>query len=221
MPAGILSILNNRDEEIAELFESWYLTEHLPERLGIPGFLAARRYEAVHASRRFLTYYDVESAAVLTSAAYLARVAAPSALTRQVMAHFRYMTRTVCTLAYRAGNACGGYAAVAYVEQPAMVDMNLLLSEARHFANDASAIGVQAWHAALDPAHGATTEAKLRPGGDRRIEAALIVDAMREADAVWLEERVAGALRRSVKGEIPKLESGVYKLLGVWEARKP
>ena len=38
---GILLIWNDRDDEIVELYESWYVREHVPERLGVPGFLAA------------------------------------------------------------------------------------------------------------------------------------------------------------------------------------
>ena len=58
---GILAIWNDREESIADVYERWYLSEHLPERLGVPGFVAARRYEASKGSPRFLTFYDVES----------------------------------------------------------------------------------------------------------------------------------------------------------------
>ena len=99
------------------------MSEHLPERLGLPGFVAARRYEAETGSPRFFTSYDVESVEVLSSADYLARLAAPSPLTREVMANFRNMTRTVCIPVYRSrGLALGGSVVAAYVEQPARVD---------------------------------------------------------------------------------------------------
>jgi hypothetical protein len=61
-----------------------------------PGFVAVRRYEAETGSPRFFTSYDVESVEVPSSADYHARLAAPSPLTREVMANFRNMTRTVC-----------------------------------------------------------------------------------------------------------------------------
>lgn len=50
---GVLAIWNDRDDEIAELYESWYVTEHVPERLDVAGFRGARRYEAASGSPRF------------------------------------------------------------------------------------------------------------------------------------------------------------------------
>ena len=51
-------------------FNRWYNEEHLAERLAVPGFLSAARYEAVKGSPKHLAYYELESAAVLDSDAY-------------------------------------------------------------------------------------------------------------------------------------------------------
>jgi hypothetical protein len=51
-------------------FDRWYNEEHLAERLAIPGFLGGARYEAVKGSPKHLACYELESAAVLESAAY-------------------------------------------------------------------------------------------------------------------------------------------------------
>jgi len=221
---GILAIWNDRDESIADLYERWYLSEHVPERLAVPGFLAARRYEAVKGAPRFFTRYDVESVDVLSSADYLAKLASPSPLTRQVMASFRNMMRTACVVAYRSqGSAFGGCVVAAFVEQPARVDQVALIERARQCERDARVLGVQVWQAAPDPVQAATNEARLRPGGDRRIEAALVVDVMREEDGRSLDVPICAALRQSVTSEtgaggVP-IHSNVYHLLGRWHAR--
>ena len=102
---------------------------------------------------------------------YLAKLAAPSPLTRHVMANFRNMTRTVCLPAYRSqGSALGGCVVAAYIEQPARIDEGGLLEAAARHERDSRVLGVQVWRAAPDPAHAVTREAKLRPGGDRRIK---------------------------------------------------
>jgi hypothetical protein len=225
---GILAIWNDRDDAIAQLYEDWYLTEHLPERLGVPGFAAARRYEATRGTPRFFTWYDVESPQVLSSADYLARLASPSPLTRQIMAHFRNMTRTVCSLEHRTrSSALGGCVVAAYIEQPAEVDDRGLLEAAAACERDPRVLGAQLWRAVPDPAHAATSEAKLRPGGDRRIEAALVVEVMREHDGVELEKRICAALRKCAKADVSGESGrdravvccGVYRLLGAWQAR--
>ena len=51
-------------------FNRWYDEEHIPERLGIPGFLWAKRFVAIKAEPKYLALYDVESPAVLQSDAY-------------------------------------------------------------------------------------------------------------------------------------------------------
>jgi hypothetical protein len=159
---------------------------------------------------------------VLTSPEYLARLASPSPLTREVMAGFRNMRRTVCALAYRSPRAAlGGCAVAAYAEQPAAVDERGLLEEAAALERDPRVLGVQVWRAVTDPAHVTSSEAKLRPGGDRRIEAALVVDVMREQDGAALQETVLSAVRQGTSmagSEDAQMHAGTYRLLGVWHA---
>ena len=51
-------------------FNRWYNEEHLAERMSVPGFLSAARYEAVKGGPKHLAYYELESPAVLETAAY-------------------------------------------------------------------------------------------------------------------------------------------------------
>lgn len=217
--SGVLAIWNDRDDAIAELYERWYLTEHLPERLGVPGFVAARRHEASEGSPRFFTHYEVASVDVLSSPEYLARLAAPSPLTRQVMAQFRNMVRTVCAVLHCSPNAAlGGCAAVAFVEQPATVRDDQLTACALDAERDPRALRVQAWRAVHDPTHAGTRESQLRPGTDRRIEAALVIDVLREADGWALKDGLTGALHASLAGEATQpVRFNVYRLLGHWQ----
>ncbi len=215
---GILAVWNDLDHAIAEVYERWLVSEHIPERLAVPGFLEARRYEAANGTPRFFTPYWVASPQVLTSPEYLERLASPSPLTREVMAGFRNMRRTVCTLGYRSPRASlGGCAVAAFVEQPATIDEASLLEGAAVLERDPRVLGVQVWRAVPDAA--ASSEAKLRPGGDRRIEAALVVDTMRERDGTALEETVRSAVRQSTRKAGPEeaaIHAATYQLLGVW-----
>jgi len=43
--------------ELEQEFHAWYNLEHVPERLGIPGFLDGRRYAALEVGPRCLTAY--------------------------------------------------------------------------------------------------------------------------------------------------------------------
>lgn len=217
---GILAIWHDLDDAIVETYERWLVSEHIPERLAVAGFLEARRYEAVKGTPRFFIPYRVASPQVLSSPEYLARLASPTPLTREVMAGFRNMQRTVCALAYRSPRAALGACAVAaYAEQPAAIDEAGLLDRAAVLQRDPRVLGVQVWRAVTDAV--TSSEAKLRPGGDRRIEAALIVDVQRERDGAELQEAVRSAVRQSTRQagaeEIP-VHSATYQLLGVWRA---
>jgi hypothetical protein len=64
-------------------FNRWYNEEHLAERLAIPGFLAAARYEAVKGGPKHLAYYELESADVLQTEAYRKVSANPTAWTQK------------------------------------------------------------------------------------------------------------------------------------------
>ena len=64
-------------------FNRWYNEEHLAERLSVPGFLSAARYEAVKGGPKHLAVYELESAAVLDSPAYKKVQANPTEWTKR------------------------------------------------------------------------------------------------------------------------------------------
>ena len=51
-------------------FNRWYNEEHLAELLSVPGILNAARYEAVRSGPKHLACYELESPAVVDSAAF-------------------------------------------------------------------------------------------------------------------------------------------------------
>ena len=94
MPArsGLLAVWNDIAAEDEAEFNAWYVEEHIPERLGIPGILNARRYRDAASPLAYAAIYDTESLATLTSPAYLERLARtlgaphPARLFRLIMA---------------------------------------------------------------------------------------------------------------------------------------
>jgi hypothetical protein len=69
MKRGLLLTLTEPPAAMEEEFNAWYDEEHLPERLAIPGFRSARRWVF---ERTYLATYELDSAKVLQSPAYLA-----------------------------------------------------------------------------------------------------------------------------------------------------
>ncbi|WP_428534326.1 hypothetical protein [Rhodopila sp.] len=66
-------------------FHDWYDREHIPERMGVPGFLNAERWIDEQTPTIHVATYDLESPAVLSSPAYRAVAGAnQSVWTRRV-----------------------------------------------------------------------------------------------------------------------------------------
>jgi hypothetical protein len=74
---GILLVMTQVSSDIEDEFNAWYDTEHVQERLAVPGFETASRYVSESAWPRYLALYDVERTDVFQSEAY-ARVSGPN-----------------------------------------------------------------------------------------------------------------------------------------------
>ena len=69
-PSGLLHVEFDYPLDGLEELHDWYNTEHIPERLSIPGFVTGRRYTAVEGAPRWLALYELDSPAVLETPEY-------------------------------------------------------------------------------------------------------------------------------------------------------
>jgi hypothetical protein len=107
---GAIIIWNGITDEARAQFYDWHNHEHMPERLGIPGFLRGSRYGATSPATQpyFLTIYELADKGIATSAPYLARLNAPSDWSRSTMLHFRHMIRALTEIERSEGAGPGG-----------------------------------------------------------------------------------------------------------------
>jgi hypothetical protein len=69
---GFLLVFMNPPPAFEEEFNAWYDSEHIPERLAVPGFLTGLRYVNIASGApRFMAMYDLENLAVLDTPHYL------------------------------------------------------------------------------------------------------------------------------------------------------
>ena len=199
---GILAIWNDVNPGRDADFDRWFQSEHLVERLGVPGFLFGRRHEAISGTNRYFNFYVVEGPEVLTSKAYLERLDNPTPMTRMIMSEvFINMNRTICRRVVRRGDFCGSYAVtVRFNEAP---DEMALTARMDALVKDHAVAAAELWTAA-DVGGPVSMEEKLR-GGDRKIKACLMVDTLRQAPA----EALGAALAK----DFPQAEVGVYRVL--------
>ena len=178
---GILAVWNDCAPDLREDYEAWYLAEHLIERLSVPGFHWGRRYRALDGGPEYFTYYQTDSAAVLVSDAYRARLDAPTPETRRIMTTaFWNMSRTVCRRT-ASGGCIRGAAVVTVTGWPGT-----------RFAADVvegcpPTLWRESWEGA-DDVDAVSEEERLR-GGDTRIGACLLIDCTDDDMARAVAER--------------------------------
>jgi len=124
-------------------------------------------------------------------------------MTRTVMSEiFKDMIRTVCHRTFRLGAVRGtGVVAARFGERP---DEAALKAAIETLMRDRAVACGEIWQAADPREFPVSMEERLR-GGDRKIEACLIVETLRVPDA----EKIAAALAR----EFQRAEIGTYRLL--------
>jgi hypothetical protein len=97
---GFLLVMMQCPPTLEDEFNAWYDTEHLPERLAVPGVETALRFVCLDGNPRYLAMYDLDRHEVLETPAYL-KVAydQSSPWTKRVTSRVR-VTRTSGTQIY-------------------------------------------------------------------------------------------------------------------------
>ncbi len=215
---GVLAIWHTISPEGETDYWRWHDREHIPERVGVPGFLRGRRYRSLERSLDYLDFYEVESPETLRSAPYLARLNDPTPWTRRMVPHFRDTLRVGYRVARSAGRGQGGVlltlrlpgAESASGPPPALAPSGLAAIE-----DVTGVVAVHVLDATPEVTSIATEEKRLRGPGDRDRSPidpwCLLVEA---DDASVLGELRAGLLAPdSLRRAEPKLSaSEAYQL---------
>ena len=201
--SGVLAVWNDCATGSEETYEKWYQTEHLPERLGVPGFKRGRRYQALEGSPEYFTWYEVESPSVLRSAEYINCLSNPTPWTKQIMSGvFLNASRTVCKRHIIAGELFGSFAMTIRLEADAS---DQEIQETVKAAYDPARVArIEKWSADEKPGDEAKAEEQIR-GPDEKIKICFILETIREEDARIFATEL---LKQSIRAEI-----GIYKLL--------
>lgn len=115
---GAVAIWHDIAPEGRAEFYAWHGEEHMPERVGIPGFLRGRRYVAIDADLEFFNLYEAQTVEVLKGQDYSARVNAPTPWTFSAVKHFRSVARAICRVSHTSGPAQGGLIATLRYDVP-------------------------------------------------------------------------------------------------------
>jgi hypothetical protein len=101
---GLLAVWTDVAPEAEAEFNEWYHSEHIPERLAVPGVLAAQRYQAVEGQPKYIALYELADVKVLESDAYLKLGKNQTPWSEKMLPHFRNAQRGVFQLISSFGN---------------------------------------------------------------------------------------------------------------------
>ena len=91
----VMVVMMDVDPEHEDEFHRWYNDEHLPERLGIPGYVSARRFvlEEGEAVLKYLCIWEMEDGSPLQSEEYAAQQRRPSEARDRALGHVKRRAR--------------------------------------------------------------------------------------------------------------------------------
>ncbi|MBN9455472.1 MAG: hypothetical protein J0I54_02475 [Bosea sp.] len=213
---GAVAIWHDIAPEGRGEFYAWHGREHMPERVGIPGFLRGRRYVAIEADLEFFNLYEALSVETLKGQDYTARVNAPTPWTLSAVRHFRSVARSICRVAHSAGPAQGGLMATLRYDVPQggeTVHREALLRRFIPDLLDKPGVAGVHWLVADDEASGvATAEQKARGVANAVPRRVLLLEGWGdEADFVALaKQALSSAALDAVGGEGP-YSLGLYR----------
>jgi len=212
---GVVAIWHGiRPEGRAEFYE-WHNREHMPERVGIPGFLRGRRYIAREGSPEFFTLYETATPEVLSGADYLARLNAPTEWTRRATLHFTDASRSLCRVVLSLGPGAGGWLMTwRYdVAQAREDEQRTRLEPVLH--EIAQAPGIVGAHLCIADAKASAIETEEKKGRPKNAVPGWVVMAEggAEPDALHAAcRRLAAPAFFTEAGALPGVQRGLYQL---------
>ncbi|MES2944984.1 MAG: hypothetical protein V4772_19125 [Pseudomonadota bacterium] len=128
-PTAFLALWNSiSSPALQPEYESWHTFEHVPERVGLPGFVEARRYRSHRSVARpeaksppdYFTCYWLTDIKALNSPEYTDVFASPTAWSARMRLELRDFFRLPCQLAGSCGQSSASQLATIYFSGDAL-----------------------------------------------------------------------------------------------------
>jgi len=211
---GLLAIWNGISDAGESEFIKWHIREHIPERVGLTGFLRGRRYVAHNGHPKYFNFYETDTPQTLESPEYRARLNAPTQWTRDVLKEFRDTSRTICEVVASIGLGEGAWIEalqIGNVKDREVFARAITQSLMPDVAHQDGIIGVHFVRGVDGQASTQTAESQLRRQPDAKCEWILLIEAV---ESNFLEALRTGACTNdSIRKLAPNamVERGIYR----------
>jgi hypothetical protein len=202
-------------------FDSWHTIEHMPERLGVPGFLRGRRYMRASKSSAHSMFILYEGAHTDTfrSPGLLARLNDPSDWTKRVQSGLTNFVRGPCRKLISMGDGVGGAIITIRITGTPTEGTQTAHALLKAAPNIAELHGVTAVHIGQhvpDRSTVETAETKLRPSDTSpRFSFVVLVEGIGVSQLEEALPRVVAIVTEASSGSC---EAGVYLLAYLLDA---
>jgi hypothetical protein len=196
-------------------YNTWHTRQHMPERLGVPGFLAGRRYVDWNLDhQRWFTLYETVKLETLSSEDYRARLNSPTHWSNRNQPNFLNFARSACILSASTGRGIGGALATIRlnVAQGSLADFEAAAEKLSHrmLALD-GIVGAHFGVAAPDITRVKTRESELRAHtGEDIFDAVVMVDSTGRPEMTAALPAVHALIKQAVN--VVSEQSAVYDL---------
>lgn len=110
MNGAFLALWNSVDTPGArEEYEAWHAIEHVPERVGLPGFLWGRRYVGGTDGASYFTLYGLQDLKALQTVQYADVIAHPTPWSARMRPRLSAFVRRPCVLVASAGSTAAAH----------------------------------------------------------------------------------------------------------------
>ena len=212
---AVLAIWNGIKPGGEDEFVAWHVREHIPERVGLPGFLRGRRYVAVDGAPKFFNFYETQRVEDLSSSHYLARLDHPTPWTKAVVATFTDTSRTICRVESSVGTGDG--AAIETIRLGSSLDARRFMQNVKNLVTPlpSERVGIVSVHLLRgdnDASNRPTEEKKLRAAADEIAEWILLIEATDVERLTDLRRSSLGNDALLKAGARADLKRGIYRL---------
>lgn len=198
-------------------FGEWYFRQHVPERVGVPGWRIGRRFKRLDRGKhRYLAVYDADSVESFAHPVYRHSLDHPTEWTQAMMPAFRNFIRAACRVRLAVGEVAGGVIATVRYDPPEAGREPIarwLGGEALHGLREHPGITrLQLWEADRAQSLVKTTERAIRTGGDGEAPFTAVIEGTDRA-AVESALAVSGIEAGLAERGAEDIQTGLYQLL--------
>lgn len=213
---GALANYHNLDDSDRADFEHWHTTEHIPERVNVPGFMRGRRYVALdnQIPPQYFILYEGSEVEVFAAPAYLDRLDAPTPWTQAVSRNMTLTLRTACTVTHTQGQGTGDYCGtwqLSPIDNRADTRADLVKRVIPTVQDVSDVVAIHLLEANLDVTRVDTLEKQLREGEDGVSDWIVVV----ETDTADTLDAVHALLTRNVTAELAQSQWSTYQLQAI------